>query len=383
MIWIPPDDGLDASASGRLTVDLGALTANYRHLAARLAPGAAAGAVVKADAYGLGAARVGRALFDAGCEEFFVAHLYEAVALKAVIEPRGLYVLNGLQPGSEAACAAAGVTPVLNSREQAYRWRDLAAARGHAAPAALQVDTGMTRLGLSRQDIEALIRDPAFFTHVPVALILSHLACADHGERAANRDQLAAFTALAELLPSARRTLANSGGAFLDPAFHGDLVRLGIALYGATPDPRRPNPMAPVVRLDARVIQVHEVAAGQGVGYGLTFSRDSGGQVATIGVGYGDGWPRQLGNVGAAYYRGLRLPIAGRISMDSMTVDVSALRPLGLSLRLGDEVELLGPNQSIEVVAQQAGTIAYEILTRLGRRYHRRYLDPLAERRPS
>jgi alanine racemase len=366
-----------------LTVDLGALTANYRRLAARLAPGAVAGAVVKADAYGLGAARVGRALLAAGCEDFFVAHLSEAVALKAAIEPRSLYVLNGLQPGSEAGCAAAGVTPVLNCIEQAHRWRDLAAARGHAAPAALQVDTGMTRLGLSRKDIEALIRDSAFFTHVPVSLILSHLACADQPERTANREQLAAFTALADKLPSARRSLANSGGAFLDPAFHGDLVRLGIALYGATPDPRGPNPMAPVVRLDARVIQVHEVAAGQGVGYGLTFSRDTGGQVATIGVGYGDGWPRQLGNVGAAFYKGVRLPIAGRISMDSMTLDVSALGPLGLSLRLGDEVELLGPNQPIEVVAQEAGTIAYEILTRLGRRYHRRYLDPLAEHRPS
>jgi alanine racemase len=368
-------DLLDLAAGARLTIDLRALVANYRLLTERLRPVSAA-AVVKADAYGLGADRVAPALETAGCEDFFVAHLSEALALKPALGRRArLYVLNGLQLGAEQACAEAGIRPVINSLEQARLWRGLAERLGRPLQCALQVDTGMSRLGLPPGDVERLAADPSFFDHAPLVLLMSHLACADEPSRAANADQLAAFEAVARRLPPARRSLANSGGVFLPAAFRGDLARPGVSLYGAAPNAEGGNPMAPVVRLSARVIQVRDVAAGQGVGYGLTYAREAPGRIATIAVGYADGWPRALSNRGAAYYRGVRLPIAGRVSMDSITLDVSALAAHALSLRLGDEVELLGPHQTLEDVARDAGTIPYEILTSLGRRYSRAYLD--------
>jgi alanine racemase len=373
-------DTPDLAAGGRLTIDLAALVSNYRLLAGR-AGAAQAGAVVKADAYGLGAAVVTQVLESAGCRDFFVAHLVEALALKPAMASRSkVYVLNGLQPGAEAACAASGVIPVLNSLEQARRWRQVAASLGRPLSAALQVDSGMARLGLSPSEVAEIAADPPFFADVPLDLVMSHLACADEPGHPGNARQAAAFAALADLLPPARRSLANSAGVVLPAAFQGDVVRLGVSLYGVAPNADRPNPMAPVVRLDARVIQVREIGAGDGVGYGLTYSRDTPGRIATVAVGYADGWPRHLSGVGAAWCRGVRLPIAGRVSMDSMTLDVTALAEHGLALALGDEVELLGPHQTLEEEAIQAGTVPYEILTGHGRRYQRTWLPAPAVR---
>jgi alanine racemase len=369
------DEASRRSAGACLSIDLAALATNYGILAQRVAPATAA-AVVKADAYGLGARPVARVLEAAGCQHFLVAHLGEGLDLKPTLAADSkVYVLNGLQPGGEAVCAAAGVIPVLNSLEQAWLWRDLTLELGRPLSAAIQIDSGMSRLGLPPEDVETLAADADFFQRVPMALVMSHLACSDEPGHPANVDQARRFATLADRLPAAPRSLANSGGVFLGADFHGDLARLGVCLYGAAPNGDRPNPMRPVVRLDARVIQVREIAAGQGVGYGLTHSRPSASRIATIALGYADGWPRDLSNVGAAYYQGVRLPIAGRVSMDSITLDVSALVEMGLTLRLGDLVELLGPYQSLEDVARDAGTIPYEILTNLGHRYHRTYLE--------
>lgn len=361
-------------AGGLLTIDLAALAANYLDLAQRARPGKAA-AVVKADAYGVEAGRVAPCLERAGCEDFFVAHLDEALTLRPVLSPGArLYVLNGLQPGAEPACAAADVIPVLNGLEQAWRWRDLAVSLGMALPTVVQLDSGMARLGLSTRDLDALLADAGLFDQISLVLVMSHLACSDDPGSVSNAEQLARFARQADRLPAAPRSLANSGGVFLGEAYHGDLVRPGVSLYGAAPT-EGPNPMRAVVRLDARVIQVRDVAAGDRVGYGLTYARETPGQIATIAVGYADGWPRHLSNTGAAYYQGVRLPIAGRVSMDSITLDVSALAERGLVLKLGDVVELLGPHQTLEDVARAAGTIPYEILTSLGRRYHRTYVE--------
>lgn len=369
-------------AGGLLRIDLTALAANYLDLARRVWPSRTA-AVVKADAYGLGARQVAPVFERAGCEDFFVAHLEEALALKSALSPGAkLYVLNGLQPGAETTCLTAGVIPVLNGLEQAWRWRDLAASRGAALPAVIQIDSGMARLGLSEADLDELLADATFFDEVSLALVMSHLACSDEPAAASNAEQRARFAALADRLPAARWSLANSGGIFLDASHHGNLVRPGVGLYGASPN-AGPNPMRPVVRLDARVIQVRDVAAGDRVGYGLTYARETAGRIATIAVGYADGWPRHLSNTGAAYYQGVRLPIAGRVSMDSITLDVSALGERGLALKLGDLVELLGPHQTLEDVARDAATIPYEILTNLGRRYHRTYVeDPVMQQLP-
>lgn len=359
---------INAMFSSRLTVDLGALRANYRTIASHIAP-AACGATIKADAYGLGARDVAPALYEEGCRTFFVAQLREALGVADTLGGDAeIVILNGLDPGAEAVCAAHGFLPVLNADSQVGRWRGLARALGKPLPAVLQVDSGMARLGLDAVAAQALAADPAFIQEVPLRLIMTHLACADEPGRAANAEQLACFQEIRSLFPAAPASIANSGGAFLSSAFHCDLVRPGIALYGVHPHSSGP-PMAPVVRLDARILQIRDVEAGVRVGYGLDYAAPSRRRLATLGIGYADGWPRSLGGTGSAWHTGQRLPIVGRISMDSITVDLTALAPDALAE--GDFVELLGPFQSLADVARDAGTIAYEILTRLGTRSER------------
>lgn len=361
------------SADCVLTIDLGAVRANYRTLRDR-AQNAEVAAVVKADAYGLGAAHCAMALLDEGCRTFFVAQLAEAHELRRLLPAdTAVYVLNGLRPGTEAVAAACGIRPVLNSLEQITAWALISTARNERLPAAIQIDTGMSRLGLSPREVDHLIAERELLDWIEPVLLISHLACADEADHPANAEQLARFDRLAAFLPGERRSIANSGGVFLSPAFHNNVVRAGIALYGANPCPGAPNPMQSVVRLDARVIQIRDIPAGTGIGYGLTYTATSDMRLATLGIGYADGWPRSLSGRGHAYVNGTRVPFVGRVSMDSIVIDISAIGD-GV-LRCGDFVELLGPNQTLDDVARDAGTIPYEILTSMGRRFHRDYLD--------
>ncbi|HKT78220.1 MAG TPA: alanine racemase [Sphingobium sp.] len=356
-------------AGAILHIDLEALGENYRLICAQVAPTPVA-AVVKADGYGIGAVPVARALQAQGCRHFFVAHLSEAVALKPVLRANAaLYILNGLHPGAEAACAALGAIPVLNSLDQIARWSATARSLARPLPAALQVDSGMARLGLAPEDVEALLADPTRLDSIDLQLIMSHLACADDPTDPFNARQAASFEALARHFPAIPRSLDNSGGGFL-PRPHFDLVRAGIALYGGAPTTGA-TPMRPVIALTARITQTRTVPAGAGVGYGLTHRTDRPTRIATIPVGYADGWPRHLSNSGAAFIGAHRAPIIGRVSMDSITLDVTAI-PESL-LHPGAPVELIGPHQSVDQVAADAGTISYEILTRLGPRYTRLY----------
>lgn len=357
--------------TGHLTIDLSALVRNYRTLGAMLAPARAA-AVVKADAYGLGAERVARALYEAGCRHFFVAQFIEASRLRPLLaRDAQLFVLNGLQPGRETACAESGIIPVLNSLEQWRRWSATARALGRRLPAVLQFDTGMSRLGFPPEERPALadaLRDDG---NVEILFIMSHLASADEPDHAQNGDQLAEMARIAGEFAGFDMSFANSGGIFLGNPYHGVIARPGIALYGGAPTAGQPNPMEPVVRLDVAVIQTRTVPTGARIGYSGAHVARAETRLATIAAGYADGLPRSLGDRGAVYYQGIRLPIVGRISMDSITVDATAL-PDG-TLRLGSLVEVLGPHQTLEDVARDAGTISYEILTRLGHRYDRRY----------
>ena len=362
-------DERDLAAGGVLTIDLAALRHNYSAIARHIAPTRAA-AVVKADAYGLGASRVAPAFYDAGCRDFFVAHLGEAIALKPFLQPDAtLYVLNGLQPGTETACARDGILPVLNSLEQIENWGALAARQGRKLPALLQLDTGMSRLGLSASEFERLLENFALLDNIDIKFVISHLASGDEPENAANARQLANMTALLVRLPKLPVAFANSGGSFLDKSYHFDLARPGVALYGVGPE----NEVVPVLTLSARVIQVRDIDKGAAVGYGGTYVAEGPTRVATIAVGYADGWFRSLSNKGSAFFGDTRLPIIGRVSMDSITLDVSAL-PEG-TLKLGSLVELIGPHQRLEDVARDCDTIPYEILTALGNRYARVYVE--------
>lgn len=358
-------------STGRLTVDLDAIVANWRTIASRVAP-ATAGAVVKADAYGLGAAHVAPALARAGCRHFFVAHLVEAAPLVGLLpDDAVLHILNGLAPGEEADAVALGVTPVLNGPEQVRAWAEAGRALGRRLPAALQVDSGMARLGLTPDEAAALADDAALLDAIDVRLVMSHLASGDEPDNSLNTEQLRRFLALCERLPSARRSLANSGGSFLDPAFALDLVRPGVSLYGGAPH-FGGTPLAPVATLDAPVVQLREVPAGTGIGYGHLLTSDHPMRLATVGLGYADGWPRDLTGRGSAWFEGTTLPFAGRVSMDSIILDVTAL-PVG-ALKVGDRVEFLGPNRPLDLVAAEAGTISHEILARLGPRLKRVYI---------
>ncbi|NIJ08318.1 alanine racemase [Sphingomonas vulcanisoli] len=365
----------EASAGGRLTIDLGALKANYRRFAALAArDGAACGAVVKADAYGLGVERVVPALLAAGCRTFFVVQLDEARVVRPLLpDDVSLYVLNGLYPGSAPDYPAIGAIPVLNSLAQAREWAALASARGERLPAALQFDTIMSRLGMPPEEVEAIASEPGFRETIDLKLVMSHLACSEDRDAPANARQLRIFEEAAALFPDVSRSLANSGGTVLGGAFAGDLVRVGIALYGGIPTEHPNFALERVVSLDAKVIQLRTVPPGTGVGYGLTFTTTRETRIATLGLGYADGWLRSLSGRGAAYYGGQRLPILGRVSMDSMAIDVTDLPPV--SLHEGDWVELIGPHQSLDEVGAAAGTISYEILTSLGARYHVRVID--------
>ncbi len=354
----------------RLVVDLDALARNYTKLRALAAPADCA-AVVKADAYGLGIAPVARRLAREGCRRYFVATADEGHALRALLPGVLIYVLGGAPEGGERGFAEAGLTPVLNSLRNVERW-----ARAGRAAAALHIDTGMARLGLEPAEIAELVRRPAVLASLELDLVMTHLACADEPEHALNRRQLEDFEALRRGLPAAPVSIANTAGIFLGAPYRGDVVRPGIGLYGGNPFAAGPSPVEPVVTLEGRVLQLRDVAAGGTVGYGATYCAAAPARLAVLGVGYADGYPRRLGNCCHAAFRGLRLPIVGRVSMDMLCVDVSALAAGDLGV--GDYVELIGPTVSLDEVAAAAGTIGYEILTGLGARLERRYsgLEP-------
>jgi alanine racemase len=363
---------MDAPAfpsSARLRIDLGALVQNWREIARRAAPARTA-AVVKANAYGLGLGPVAGALATAGCNEFFVAGLDEALALRAEQPRVTIYALGGVPPGAEPSFVSQAIVPVLNTPDEVRAWVRHAA----HAPAAVQLDTGMTRSGLDARDVDALCADTATFPRLRLALVLSHFACADERGHPLNDAQLERFEALRARLPPASTSFANSAGVLLGPRYRGDVVRPGIALYGGNPScDDGPSPMREVVRLQGRVLQLREVQEpGVTVGYGATWHVRPPARLATVGVGYADGYLRALGGKGIAIAAGRRVPVVGRVSMDLVTLDVTHVPPAELAV--GDYVDLIGGGVPLDEVARLAGTLGYELLTRLSSRAERVYL---------
>jgi alanine racemase len=361
----------EAEAGGILTIDLSAIVANWRALGAR-AGNAACAAVVKADAYGCGIEPVVGALAKAGCRTFFVAHLDEARRVRAVASDAAIYVLNGFMPGTGRAYLEADLRPVIVSWPEWDEWSALCAETGWRGGAALHLDTGMNRLGFPSSAAAELAsragNDPG------VALVMSHFACSEE-DHPLNAVQIERFGAIRALFPGIAGSLANSSGIFLGANAHHDLARPGVALYGANPTPGKPNPMRPVVSLAGRIVQVRNVEPGATVGYSATWTAKRPTRLAVASVGYADGFSRAASASDArpgaeALVAGQRCPLAGRVSMDLMAIDVT---DLAREVARGDFVTLLGDGIGVDDLAARAGTISYEVLTSLGRRYRRVY----------
>ena len=360
------------TAGAILTIDLGAVRRNYRTVREHLGTAELAG-VVKADAYGLGIERVAPALAREGCRTFFVATAGEAFALRSIMPEADIHVFDGIQPGEEGDFAAKQIRPVLNSLLQIETWAAHARAARRTLTADIHLDTGMSRLGLDAAEQKHLLIHPEFLAGIDLDIILSHLAVAEDRANPMNETQRAAFGEIAGKLPGRRRSLANSSGVFLGPSFHFDLARVGVALYGANPTPGAPSPMAQVIRLQGRILQVRSVDPARSVGYGATHRVSRPSRIATVAIGYADGYPLSLSNRGIAYIDEHEIPVVGRVSMDLTTVDVTDLAEhLAVPGRL---VDFVGPHNPVDAVADRAGTIPYTIMTGFGRRLHRIYVD--------
>lgn len=367
-----------AFAGAVLSIDLDAICANYRLLRDKLGPAECA-AVVKADAYGLGAARVAPALAAAGCAHFFVAQLEEGLALRDGLPEGAIYVFNGPVPGSETLFAERDLVPVLNHLGQIEAWQAAARARDEVLPAVIHLGTGMNRLGLPEVEVDRLAAEPERLDGIAPRYVLSHLIAAEERDNPRNAEQRTLFDDLRGRLPPMkasfapiRASLANGAGIFLGPDYHYDLVRPGAVLYGVAPAAGAPNPMAQVVRLEGRILQLRDVDSPQTVGYGATHKITEPARIATVALGYADGYLRHLSNRGRCFVDDVKVPVVGRVSMDLITLDVSEVPRERVAL--GDMVEILGPRYTVDDAGADAGTIGYEILTSLGHRYHRRYV---------
>jgi alanine racemase len=373
-----------ADAAGVLTVDLDAIVANWRRLEKTAVPAECAG-VIKANAYGCGAEPVARALAAAGCKTFFVATLEEGRAVRAAVPSSAIYVLNGFFQNCGEAYAKIDVRPVIGDLNELAEWDVFCRRSGWAGGAAIHIDTGMNRLGLTLTEAQGIVPRINAGDH-GITLVMSHLACAETLNHPLNGKQLATFREIASLYAGVPASLANSSGIYLGAPFQFDMVRPGAALYGVNPTPEADNPMLPVVDLKARIVQTRSVERGEGVGYGGTWTARRPTKLAIVSTGYADGYFRAAssndGTRGAeAVVAGKRCPIAGRVSMDLIAIDITDLP--NNAARRGHMVTLIGEGITVDELAHHFGTIGYEVLTSLGRRYARVYKGGAAEATPA
>lgn len=356
-----------------LDIHLDQVRWNYLSLQKRLAKGADCAAVVKADAYGLGVAAVVPELYKANCRHFYVAHASEGLIVREALrgQEAQVYVFHGPYGVSADEISRYGLIPVLNTPEDIRHWSSFAKGTGKKQPAVIHIDTGMNRLGLSAGDVAWLANNTETLKPLDVRYIMSHLACADTPKHPKNVEQLESFKRLtAQLGLPCRLSFANSAGIFLGGDYHFDQARPGCAIYGINPQNTSPNPMHGAVALKARILQIREVAGKEAVGYGASYRVPNPAKLATISAGYADGYLRSISGGGFVVVGGIKCPVVGRVSMDAIVADVTAVKP---EPHAGEFAEIIGPHQTVDDVAAQAGTIGYEILTSLGRRYKRDY----------
>jgi alanine racemase len=365
--------GVTDHSLAHLTVRLGSLAANYREVLRRAAPAAAA-PVVKANAYGMGVGPVAHALRTAGADSFFVARLEEGIEARTLLPHARIFVFDGVAPGSVPALLAHRLTPVLNSLEEIAEWSARARADRVELDAAIHIDTGMNRSGLSHAELSQLAsRIRESLVGINLVLVMSHLARADEPGGEMNWTQLARFRAALAVLPAAPASLAASAGIELGRDFHFDLVRPGLAIYGGNPIAVWRNPYRTVAVLSGRVLQIRHIDQGETVGYAATFTVTKPSTLAIVATGYADGLIRARGTRGHAAIAGVRVPFAGRMSMDLLALDASDVPDAALVR--GAEVEFMGDIVTLEEVADAAGTITHEVLTSISPRARRIYVD--------
>jgi len=361
---------------GRFTINFPAMQDNFKIVQDRVDPSCAIGAVVKANGYSCGVDKVGQALAEAGANLFFVATLQEALNLRhAVGNSPQVAVFNGFwQPESEAYVAH-NIVPVLNSMPEIEAYSVLSQKMGKTLPAMIHIDTAMNRLGLETQDLQTLQEHPDKLSGTDILYVMSHFSSADDPKSDTHKTQNEAFLKACSMLPPAKKSLANAPGLFRNKEYHYDMVRPGLCLYGLNPLPEQPNMMKPVVSLDAPILQIREAKAGEACGYNETYRFEKNTKLAIVSLGYADGLLRSLTNRGKFYYKGYECPIRGRVSMDLTTIDLSNI-PENEMPSAGEWVEIVGEHQTIEQLAEDAGTNTHELLTSIGIRYERVYINP-------
>lgn len=341
-----------------------------------MSPTAECSAVLKADGYGMGAIPIALRLHEEGCRSFFVAFADEAVALREAFVNRGMaadiYVFNGFLPGAEGIYSDYNLIPALTDLDQVARWQGFCHMTGHQLPAALHVDTGMTRTGLPSKEYMTLASTPELLQGIDLKLVLSQMVYSHDENMTFTRQQRQRFDQAIRHLPKMKASLAKSGVVFLGSEFHYDMIRPGIALHGINPTNQTANPLTPTMQLWGKIYQVQDVVVGQTIGYSQTFVAASARRVATLTVGYADGYPWGLANKGHVDIAGFKAPIVGRVSMDVITVDVTDIPDQFLVI--GGWARLLGGDISIESVSALAGTIPYELLLGMGKRFRRVYI---------
>ncbi|WP_306118688.1 MULTISPECIES: alanine racemase [unclassified Roseitalea] len=379
------DDGAKAAgtlAGGRLSIDRAALAANWRRIAAHVAPAECAG-VVKANAYGLGARAIVPALAEAGCATFFVALPCEGRTVRAAAPKARIFMLSGIAPEWLDAAIESELVPVLGSVEQAALWAE----RGGGRPCGLQVDTGMNRLGLRVDEALALASHAGLRAKLTIVHVMSHFACAEQPDHPMNRAQMESFQPVLAAFSGIESSFSNSAATLFGGAFGCSMVRPGIALYGGGDMPEAIAPMRNVVTLEGRIMQIRTARAGETVSYGATQTLGRDTTIAVVAVGYADGYPRAGSGTGVplrmavpgglcGVIAGLRAPVLGRVTMDLTAFDVTEVPHAALE---GGWIELIGPHMPLDDVARACGTIGYELLTSLGPRYARDYLPASEE----
>ena len=356
-----------------LVIDLDAVAHNYHALCSRLRKGTICAAVLKANAYGMGVKEVASRLYQEGCRHFFLAQISEAIELKAFVgADSSIYVLNGLRRGEEEVYAHYDLIPVLGDPLQIHLWNTFCQNKNQTLKAVLHCDTGLVRTGLSEKAMENL--GLLQVSHMEIVCIMSHMACSYHATHPMNETQKIAFSSLKKRFPFAIFSFSSSGALFLDESYHFDMVRAGLALTGCRSSiPHGEYTLKPVLKAYAQVLQITDIPNGTSVGYNATFVSSRASRIATIGVGYGDGYLRSLSNQGEMYFEGYKLPIVGSVSMDLTTVDITDLPPQKIGL--GNWVELFGDHLWASIVAEKAGTVSWELFTRLGARFERFYVN--------